>query len=93
MRPDKIRSEIGGLELSEKLLLVEDIWDSIAIGNSEIPMPEWQKQELDRRDKEYKEGRVELHDWKSVHEDLRDKYSGIVVHSVFDNRQDPEKRP
>ncbi len=39
MRPD----EITKLELSEKLRLVEDIWDSIAASNSELPMPEWQK--------------------------------------------------
>ncbi len=74
MRPDQIKDEISGLELSEKLLLVEDIWDSIAVSNSEIPMPDWQKQELDRRYNEYREGRLELHDWKSVHEEFRDKY-------------------
>lgn len=74
MRPDQIKEEISKLELSEKLLLVEDIWDSIAAGNSEIPMPEWQKRELEKRYKEYKEGKLELHDWKSVHEDLRNKY-------------------
>ena len=74
MRPDQIKDEISRLELSEKLLLVEDIWDSIAVSNSEIPMPEWQKQELDKRYKEYKEGKLGLHDWKSVHEGLRDKY-------------------
>ena len=74
MKPDQIKEEIDRLELSEKLLLVEDIWDSIAASNSEIPMPEWQKQELDGRYKEYKEGNGELHDWKAVHEGLRDKY-------------------
>ena len=74
MRPDQIKDEINRLELSEKLLLVEDIWDSIATSNAEIPMPEWQKQELDRRYKEYKEGNVGLHDWKVAHEGLRDKY-------------------
>lgn len=74
MRPDQIKDEISRLELSEQLLLVEGIWDSIATRNSEIPMPEWQKQELDRRYKEYKDGRMGLHDWKSVHEDLRSKY-------------------
>ncbi len=73
MRPDQIKDAISKLELSEQLLLVEDIWDSIATRNSEIPMPEWQKQELDRRYKEYKDGRMGLHDWKSVHEDLRSK--------------------
>jgi putative addiction module component (TIGR02574 family) len=74
MRSEKIRDEISKLELSEKLLLVEDIWDSIAASNAELPMPEWQKQELDKRHQEYKEGKLDLHDWKSVHEDLREKY-------------------
>ena len=74
MRPDQIKDEINELELSEKLILVEDIWDSIAASNAEIPIPEWQKQELDKRYKEYQEGKQELHDWESVHEGLRDKY-------------------
>ena len=74
MRPEEIKAEISQLELSEKILLVEDIWDSIASDNSELPMPEWQKQELDNRYQEYKKGNIELHDWKSVHEGLRDKY-------------------
>jgi putative addiction module component (TIGR02574 family) len=74
MKADQIRSEIENLELSEKLLLVEEIWDSIAASNSELPMPDWQKKELDKRYNEYKEGKLKLHDWRSVHEDLRKKY-------------------
>ena len=71
---DQIKDEISRLELSEKLLLVEEIWDSIAVSNSELPMPEWQKNELDRRFQDYKEGKFELHDWKTVHEELRKNY-------------------
>jgi putative addiction module component (TIGR02574 family) len=74
MRLEEIKDEIGRMELSEKLLLVEDIWDSIAASNSEIPMAEWQKQELDKRYKEYCNGKLELHDWQSVHNSLRNKY-------------------
>jgi putative addiction module component (TIGR02574 family) len=74
MRPEQIKIEIEGLALSEKLLLVEDLWDSIAASNSELSLPEWQKEELDRRYKEYQQGKFELHDWKSVHEELREKF-------------------
>ncbi len=74
MRPDEIKAEISQLQLSEKILLVEDIWDSIASSNSELPMPEWQKRELEKRYQEYKNGNLELHDWASVHENLRNKY-------------------
>jgi len=74
MRPEEIKDEINRLELSEKLLLVEDMWDLIAAGNSGIPMPEWQKKELDRRYQEYKGGKLTLNDWKTVHRELRAKY-------------------
>ena len=74
MRAEEIKIEIDGLELSEKLLLVEDLWDSIAASNSELTMPEWQKVELNKRYIEYKQGKLELHDWKSTHEELRGKY-------------------
>ena len=74
MRLDEIRQEINKMKLSEKLLLIEDVRDSIAQSNSELPLPEWQKQELDKRYKEYKAGEQNLHDWQSVHEEIRNKY-------------------
>ncbi len=48
MRTNKIIAEIDKLGISEKLILVEDIWDSIARNNDELPMPEWQKAFADR---------------------------------------------
>ena len=74
MKPEEIKQEINKLNLAEKLLLVEDIWDSIAQGNSELPMPEWQKLELDKRYKDHKAGKLNLHNWQSVTEDIRNKY-------------------
>lgn len=74
MKTKEIVKEIDKLGLSEKLMLVEDIWDSIARSNSELPMPEWQKVELDKRYDEYKCGKLSLHDWKDVHDDLRKKH-------------------
>jgi putative addiction module component (TIGR02574 family) len=71
MRPDEIRVEIGKLNLSEKLLLIENVWDSIALSNSDLPMPEWQKREPDRRHKGYKEEKQTLHEWQSVHEERK----------------------
>jgi len=74
MKTEELIKEIDHLGLSEKLLLVEDIWDKIASNNADIPMPQWQKLELDKRYQEYQEGKLELHDWKDVHQELRDKY-------------------
>lgn len=74
MRSEAIRQEANRLGLAEKLLLVADLWDSIALDNSDIPLPDWQKRELDRRYKEYKAGTLNLYDWKSVHNNLRNEY-------------------
>lgn len=73
MKVKDIIKEIGNLELSENLLLVEDIWDAKAQGNNELPLPEWQKKELQKRFSDFQNGKTTLHDWKGVHEDLRDK--------------------
>jgi putative addiction module component (TIGR02574 family) len=43
------RSEVFELETSEKLQLVEDLWDSIAAHPESVPVPDWQKTELRRR--------------------------------------------
>ena len=74
MRTEEIVKEVDKLGLSEKLILVEDIWDAIARNNAELPMPEWQKAELDRRYADYKNGNIKLHNWEGVHKELRNKY-------------------
>ena len=42
-------AELSKLSIPEKILLVEDIWDSISKEESEISVPESHKVELDRR--------------------------------------------
>jgi putative addiction module component (TIGR02574 family) len=37
------------LSISEKLQLLEDLWDDIASDPQGVPVQEWQKEELDRR--------------------------------------------
>ncbi len=40
---------IDRLSVAERLRLVEEIWDSISESPDELPIPEWHRQELDRR--------------------------------------------
>ena len=74
MRPEEIKKEISKLKLAEKLLLIEDVWDSIAVNNAELPLPEWQKRELEKREKQYRSGELKLHDCDAVHEAIRRSY-------------------
>jgi putative addiction module component (TIGR02574 family) len=41
--------EISHLSTPEKILLLEDLWESIASDESEVPVPESHKEELDKR--------------------------------------------
>lgn len=45
----KTLRELETLSVPERVQLVEDIWDSIARSNAEVPIPQWQKDELARR--------------------------------------------
>lgn len=45
--------EIARLSTPEKILLVEDLWDSIASDEAGVPVPQSHMEELDRRLKSY----------------------------------------
>ncbi|GAB1351506.1 hypothetical protein MASR1M12_02360 [Erysipelotrichia bacterium] len=74
MKSAELLKEIKKLSLAEKLLLVEDVWDSIVQENEVPPLHEWQKRELDRRLSEYQKGGVEVIEASKVYEDLRNRY-------------------
>ena len=52
MRADDI-PEIARLTAPEKILLVEDLWDSIISEQSNVPVPGSHREELDRRLADY----------------------------------------
>jgi len=46
--------EILRLSTPEKILLIEDLWDSIASDESGVPIPQSQVKELEKRFRRYK---------------------------------------
>ena len=74
MRTDDIREKFKHLDLSEKLLLAEELWDDIAASNDSIPLQEWQQQELDKRLQAYRNGETKQFDTNMIHENLKNKY-------------------
>jgi putative addiction module component (TIGR02574 family) len=74
MEPAEIADEIKMLSIPQRLLLAQDIWDAIALENDKLPLPEWQKSELDKRYNQYKQGKLELFDWQEVHNQLRNSH-------------------
>ena len=45
--------DIAQLSISERIQLVEDIWDSLVIAPEQLPVSETQQEELDRRMEAY----------------------------------------
>ncbi len=43
-------AQLEDLSFSEKLLLVEDLWDDLGDASESLPIPQWQKDELARRE-------------------------------------------
>ena len=64
--------EILRLSVSERIQLVEDIWDSIAASPENLPVTANQKKELDRRLAEYRENPKAGRSWEEIRDSLDD---------------------
>ncbi|RCJ33780.1 addiction module protein [Nostoc punctiforme NIES-2108] len=69
-------TQIFELTLSEKLQLVEDLWDSIAEVPEQIPVLDWQKEELAKRKATYLQNPDSGSSWEAVKERIRSKQYG-----------------
>ena len=58
--------QIKSLSISERILIVEDIWDSIALSKEKLPITADQKKELEKRLKDYKENPNDGASWEEV---------------------------
>lgn len=69
-------TQVFELTLSEKLQLVEDLWDSIASVPDQIPVLDWQKEELAKRKANYLQNPGSGSSWEAVKERIRSKHYG-----------------
>jgi len=54
------------LSLPERILMVEDLWDSIVKKNAEIPVLDWQKKELSLRKRKLRKNPDSVMTWRQV---------------------------
>ena len=64
-------TSIFDLSTSEKLQLVEDLWDDIAAEPDDVPVHDWQKQELARRKANLRENPASGLRWDEVKRRVR----------------------
>ena len=67
------KADVLSLSVSERIQLVEDIWDTIAEVPDEVGLTDEQKAELDRRLDAYHQNPAEGSPWGLVRERIRSK--------------------
>lgn len=64
-------SKLKKLSISERILIVEELWDSIAAEQEQIELTDKQREELDRRIADYNLSPDEGYSWSEVKNILR----------------------
>jgi putative addiction module component (TIGR02574 family) len=64
-------AQIRTLSVKKRLELIEEIWDSIASDEQDIPLTTAQRRELDRRKREHIADPTAAVPWSEVHDRLR----------------------
>jgi len=67
-------TSVFDLSPSEKLQLVEDLWDDLAAGPDSVPVHDWQKQELERRKANLLRNSASVVSWEQVKQRVRSGY-------------------
>ena len=65
-------SNIENLTRSEKLRMMEAIWDDLVHDTVMMPSPEWHADELKKAERAYEEKRTEMVSWEVAKKILRD---------------------
>ena len=68
-----LMEQIKKLSIPERILIVEDIWDSISLSNEELSLTKNQKVELNRRMNDYNHNKLNGSDWQSVKKRIESK--------------------
>ena len=73
IKESEVLSQIKKLSLQERILIVEDIWDSIMLSNEQLSMTEKQKKDLDKRLTDDENDQTSGSDWPEVKNRIESK--------------------
>jgi len=64
-------AEIAQLSISERIQLVEDIWDTVAAAPDDLSLTEPQREELERRLQAHRQNPQMVSSWQEVSQRIR----------------------
>ena len=70
-----IELQIDQLSLEEKLQIMEALWEDLRTRAGEMPVPQWHKDILDRREQMIETGEAKFEDWDSAKKRIADRIS------------------
>ena len=62
------------LSAAEKLQLVEDLWDDLSANPADVPLLDWQIEELDRRKANLQSHPITISSWEEVKARVRSRH-------------------
>jgi hypothetical protein len=65
--------EIEKMTVEEKLRAMEALWDDLCRREEDVPVPQWQKDVLDERERAIAEGKARFFDWETAKKRISDK--------------------
>ena len=68
-------SEILRLPVSDRIDVVQQIWDSVAADADSVPLTQEQREELDRRLKDHEENPDDVVEWSEVEKRIRSRHN------------------
>lgn len=63
------------MTVEEKLQVMEELWSDLCCNQNHIPVPQWHKDILDKREKLVKEGKATFVDWETAKIRIADRIS------------------
>ena len=67
-----IYADFQKLSITEKVKVVQELWDQIAASPEELPVPAWHRAELEKRQSEWASSPDPGEDWDVVKKRLRE---------------------
>ena len=67
-------AELRKLPTTEKLKIIEALWEDLAADEESVPSPAWHEAELRKTEADFAAGRIEVLDWEDAKKELRKRF-------------------
>ena len=70
-----IQLQIDQMTIAEKLRIMEELWDDLRARAEDVPVPQWQKDLLDERERLIETGEARFDDWEAARKRITEQTS------------------